>query len=91
MEDADTADRVFSARIVAIIASQNLAIDAGKITTATSLKELQFDSFDAVTLMFALEEEFGVEIADDDARDFKTVGDVIARLRALCGVPTATS
>jgi acyl carrier protein len=86
MQSAHDSDDDFAIRVIGIIASQDAKIDEQNVTSETTLKDLLFDSFGAVTLMFDLEEEFGVEITDDDARDLKTVGDVIARLRKLCGV-----
>jgi acyl carrier protein len=76
----------FAARIIRIVAAQDDRIDAGGVTLETNLKEdLKFDSLAALTLMFALEEAFRINISDDDARDLKTVGDIVARLRALRG------
>jgi len=86
MQSAHGSDDDFATRVIGIIASQDAKIDEQNVTRETTLKDLRFDSFGAVTLMFDLEEEFGVEITDDDARDLKTVDDVIARLRKLCGV-----
>jgi len=41
------------------------------------IEDLGADSLDTVELIMALEEEFGIEIPDDDAEKAKTVGDVI--------------
>lgn len=60
-----------------IIADQ-LGMDQSKITGATLLKEeLQADSLDIVEIIMALEEEFGIQVDDNDALAFKTVGDVV--------------
>ena len=40
-------------------------------------EDLGADSLDSVTLIMALEEEFGSSITDDDAKSLATVGDVI--------------
>ena len=42
--------------------------------------DLGMDSLDVVELVIAFEEEFGVEISDEDAEKWKTVGDVIKYL-----------
>ncbi|MBL8067483.1 MAG: acyl carrier protein [Armatimonadetes bacterium] len=39
-------------------------------------EDLNADSLDVVELIMALEEEFGIEIPDDDVANMKTVGDV---------------
>ncbi|MDE5548658.1 MAG: acyl carrier protein [Clostridia bacterium] len=60
-----------------IIADQ-LSMDQSKITNATSLKEeLQADSLDIVEIIMAIEDEFGIQVDDNDALAFKTVGDVV--------------
>lgn len=41
------------------------------------IEDLGADSLDTVELVMALEDEFGIEIPDDDAEKAKTVGDVI--------------
>ena len=45
---------------------------------ARFIEDLGADSLDTVELIMALEEEFGIEIPDEDAEKAKTVGDVIA-------------
>ena len=60
-----------------IIADQ-LGMEQNKITQNTSLKEdLQADSLDIVEIIMSIEEEFGIQVDDDDALAFKTVGDVV--------------
>lgn len=61
-----------------IIADQ-LGADMDKINAEASFKEdLGADSLDLVELIMAMEEEFGVEIPDEDAEKIKTVGDALA-------------
>ena len=53
------------------------------ITESTRLNEdLKADSLDKVSMLMQLEEDFGVEIDDDKALAFKTVGDVYEYLGA---------
>lgn len=44
---------------------------------ARFVEDLGADSLDTVELVMALEEEFGIEIPDEDAEKAKTVGDVV--------------
>jgi len=44
---------------------------------AKFIEDLGADSLDTMELVMALEEEFGVEIPDEDAEKAKTVGDII--------------
>ena len=69
-------------KVKAIIADQ-LDIDADKINENTSLSEdLGADSLDIVEMMMSIEEEFGIEIDDDDAKEFKTIADLISYIDA---------
>ncbi|MDE7337290.1 MAG: acyl carrier protein [Clostridia bacterium] len=59
-----------------IIADQ-LGLEQSKISKTTSLKEeLQADSLDIVEIIMSIEEEFGIQVDDNDALAFKTVSDV---------------
>lgn len=47
------------------------------ITEATSLMaDLEADSLDAVEIIMAFEDEFDIEIPDEDAENFKNIGDI---------------
>ena len=66
-----------------IIADQ-LGMEQNKITQNTSLKDdLQADSLDIVEIIMAIEDEFGIQVDDEDALGFKTVGDVVAYIEKL--------
>ena len=56
-------------------------IDAGKIGMDTSfVDDLNLDSLDIVELMMKMEDDFGVEIPEEDAEGLKTVKDVVTYL-----------
>lgn len=64
-------------KVKAIIAEQ-LGVKQEEVTpTASFIDDLGADSLDTVELVMALEEEFGVEIPDEDAEKITTVGDAI--------------
>jgi acyl carrier protein len=49
-----------------------------EITMETSLmNDLEADSLDAVEVIMAIEDEFDIEIPDEDAEDFKNIGDIV--------------
>ncbi|HOJ93302.1 MAG TPA: acyl carrier protein [Dictyoglomaceae bacterium] len=55
-----------------------LRVDENLVTMDSSIQEdLGADSLDAVELIMALEEEFGINVQDEEAEKFKTVGDVV--------------
>ena len=41
------------------------------------MKDLSADSLDAVEIIMAIEDEFGIEIPDEDAENIQTVGDLV--------------
>ena len=49
---------------------------------AKFIEDLGADSLDIVELVMALEEEFGLEIPDEDAEKMKTVGDAMNYLKS---------
>ena len=64
-------------KIRSIISEQLSIDDVDTITLDTSLTEdLEADSLDAVEVIMALEDEFGIEIPDEEAEHFKNIGDI---------------
>ena len=65
-------------KIKAIIVEQ-LQVDESAIEMDTNLmKDLSADSLDAVEIIMAIEDEFGVEIPDEEAEGIQTVSDLVA-------------
>ena len=68
-------------RLRKLIAEQ-LGVDESRVVpTASFADDLEADSLDLVELIMSLEEEFGVEIPDDDAEKIATVGDAMQYLQ----------
>jgi acyl carrier protein len=64
-------------RIKDIIVDQ-LGVNADQVTPeAKFIEDLGADSLDTVELIMALEEEFGIEVPDEEAEKLQSVGDVI--------------
>ena len=64
-------------KVKGIIAEQ-LGVSEEEIkTTSSFIEDLGADSLDIVELVMAMEEEFEVEIPDEEAENIKTVGDAI--------------
>ena len=73
------------ARVREIIINE-LGVEPEKVTDdASFVEDLGADSLDTVELVMAFEEEFGVDIPDEDAEKMRTVGDAIAYLRKNVG------
>lgn len=65
-------------RIREIIADQLGIEDPESIEMSTSLiNDLDADSLDAVEIIMAIEDEFGVEIPDEEAENLKTIADLV--------------
>ena len=72
-------------RVKKIIVEQ-LAVDAAEVTPqAQFVQDLGADSLDTVELVMALEEEFDIEIPDEDAEKIKTVGDAVVYIKEKSG------
>lgn len=70
--DMETFDRIRE------LLAEQLDIDAEKITMDSDiLDDFEADSLDVVDMVMSLEDEFGVEIPDEDIEKFRTVGDVV--------------
>jgi acyl carrier protein len=70
-----------AAKIKAIIA-ESLGVDIGEVTdNASFVNDLGADSLDTVELVMALEEQFGIEIPDEDAEKMQTVGQAIEYIK----------
>ena len=58
--------------------SEHLDVKADDITEASNIQDdLGADSLDVVDLVMALEDEFDVEIPEDQVENIKTVGDIV--------------
>jgi acyl carrier protein len=57
---------------------EQLGVEDSAVSHETSLmKDLEADSLDAVEIIMAIEDEFGIEIPDEDAEKFHNVGDIV--------------
>ena len=71
---------------VRAIISDQLMVDPSEVTDASSfVEDLGADSLDTVELIMEFEDEFGVEISDEDAEKISTGGEAIAYMNKLLG------
>ncbi|HAN09176.1 MAG TPA: acyl carrier protein [Clostridiales bacterium] len=54
-----------------------LGVNADEITLEASFDDLGADSLDVFQIVMAIEEEFDMEVAENDAEKIKTVGDAV--------------
>jgi acyl carrier protein len=71
-----------SKRVISVIAAtQHIAVE--KITEESTFQELGIDSLDGINILFALENEFNINIPDDEAQTIRAVHDAIEGVRKL--------
>lgn len=64
------------------ILCEQLDLEENKITMESDIVEdLEADSLDVVDLVMTLEDEFGLEVPDDQVENFRTVGDIVNFIR----------
>ena len=69
-------------KIKGIIAEQ-LGVDEEEVKLETNLAmDLEADSLDAVEIIMAIEDEFDIEVPDEDAEKFATVNDIVSYVEA---------
>lgn len=60
------------------ILCEQLDLEEDQVTMESDIVEdLEADSLDVVDLVMTMEDEFGVEVPDDQIENFKTVGDIV--------------
>jgi acyl carrier protein len=70
-------EKTVERRVIEIIVEQ-LGVSEEEVTIEASfIEDLGADSLDLVELIMAMEEEFGIEISDEDAEKIQTVQDVV--------------
>ena len=69
-------------KVKAILAEQ-FDVEEDKVTADTDLQEdLGADSLDVVYLLMSIEDEFGVEVPDEEIENIKTVGALVSYIEA---------
>lgn len=77
IEIKETADKIIS------LIAEKLHIDATTINAESTLQDLGADSIDMVDIIMKIEEEFNIEINDEDAEKLHNVQDVINYVHEL--------
>jgi acyl carrier protein len=72
-------------RVAGIIVQQLGVAREEVVADASFIDDLGADSLDIVELVMAMEEEFNIEIPDEDAEKIQTIGAAIAYLRGKLG------
>ncbi len=79
--DTPTQEQI-EARVIAVIAkSQHIPLET--VTAESTFAQMNIDSLDGLQILFALEEEFGIDIPDDAGRQITSVREAVAGVSAL--------
>ena len=76
-----TFDRDETFAVIAKIVADKLGIDKSKITMNSTFQELGADSVDLVEIIMRMEEQFGMEINDEDAEKMESMTQVVDYIR----------
>jgi acyl carrier protein len=76
-------------RILGIIAETQRK-DPAQVTIDSSFEELGIDSMDGVNIVFALENEFDINVPDDDVKKLRSVREVVDGVIRLVGMKAAS-
>ncbi len=66
---------------VKALVAEKLGVSEDEITPESTFEDLGADSLDVVELVMALEEEFDLEIADEDVDNINSIGDAVAYIK----------
>jgi acyl carrier protein len=84
LHDLNSADsnRELTARVLRIIAETQRK-DPARVTIDSSFEELGIDSMDGVNIVFALENEFDINVPDEEVKSIRNVRDMVEGVRTL--------
>lgn len=79
-----------NARVIRVIAqTQRIPIDT--ISIDSTFEQLKIDSLDGINIIFALENEFGIEIPDEGVQNMRSVLEVAEGVRNLIAAKNQTT
>jgi acyl carrier protein len=75
-------DQALVDRVIGVIAKTQ-HLDAAKVTVDSSFEALGVDSLDGVNILFALENEFDIQIPDEAAKEIRSVRQTVEGVEKL--------
>src|SRR3954451_11641492 len=81
-EHASESGDELTARILRIIAETQRK-DPSQVTIESGFEELGIDSMDGVNIIFALENEFDINVPDEEVKNIRSVRDMVEGVRKL--------
>lgn len=68
---------------VRMLLCEQLSLEKGSVSMDTRLEDLGADSLDIVELVMAMEEEFDIQVEDEQVEKIQTVGDIVSAVSAM--------
>jgi acyl carrier protein len=85
-EQSATAD--LGNRVMEVIAkTQRIPLES--VTLDSTFEQLKIDSLDGINIVFALENEFGINIPDEGVQSMRSIGETVEGVRKLVAEKTA--
>jgi acyl carrier protein len=85
-EQSATAD--LGNRVMEVIAkTQRIPLES--VTLDSTFEQLKIDSLDGINIVFALENEFGINIPDEGVQSMRSIGETVEGVRKLVSEKTA--
>ncbi|MHB8697746.1 MAG: acyl carrier protein [Sulfuricaulis sp.] len=78
----DTDSKQMEQRLIRIIIGPR-KIDPATVTIDSTFEQLEISSYDALGIVFNIEDEFGIKIPDDEIYGLRTVRDVVTGVQNL--------
>jgi acyl carrier protein len=87
-EQPVTAD--LATKVMEVIAkTQRIPLES--ISLDSTFEQLKIDSLDGINIVFALENEFGINIPDDGVQSMRSIGETVEGVRKLLALKPAES
>lgn len=68
------------------IVSTELQVERDRVVDDATPQELGANSLDVVEIVMGIEEDFGMEVPDEDVVDIKTIGDLVRYVEGRCAI-----
>jgi acyl carrier protein len=75
-------------KVIQVVA-ETQKMDPARITPTSTFEELGIDSFDGVQLLFAIENEFDIQVSDEQARTLRGMREMIEGVEKLVAAKQA--
>jgi acyl carrier protein len=83
-------EEAITQRVIRVVA-KNKKMAPGELSPATRFEDLKMDSLDALNMIFALEEEFDINIPNEEASKMKSVEEAIHGVEELLKAKSSLS